>query len=321
MRRPQTLPTARARVQLRGARTALLVSLLAAFAIAGPAVASSAAATVQFGYGDQTATMFTDPQWQALDLRDVRRNVDWDTPAYPAKVRDLDAWMAAAKLDGSAPLLAIDHSTTPGKASSAPTAARYRALVLWLRGRYPWWNTLTPWNEANFRLQPTYRKPQLAASYWKIAKASCSGCTVTSPVILGWAGAPKSWIPAFQKATGGKVTLWAVHVYADQNRLKDSTLTALEHQLKGTLWVTEAAGWVSFLGTRWPFNEQRAARATSYVFAAANKHRARVARWYFYQWLGAAPGSDSRWDSGVMNADDTPRPGYRALVTGLQHFH
>ena len=98
-------------------------------------------------------------------------------PAAPPLPPELDAWMAAAKLDGAAPLLAIDHSLTPGKLNSKPDATRYRALVRWLRTRYPWWNTLTPWNEANFRLQPTYRNPVLAASYWKIAKKMYPGDT------------------------------------------------------------------------------------------------------------------------------------------------
>jgi hypothetical protein len=45
------------------------------------------------------------------------------------------------------------------------------------------------------------------------------------------------------------------------------------------------------------------------------KYRAKIARWYFYQWRGVPKGA--RWDSGVVGVDGAPRPGYLALKQGL----
>lgn len=297
---------------VRRAASSLLLAFLAATTFSAPASAAPV-----FGYGDQNVDMFTDARWSALPLKDVRRLVDWDTSTNAAKTAALDTWMAAAQTAGARPLLAIDRSWTAGKGKSKPSVAQYTALIRWLKGRYPTWSTLTPWNEANFRLQPTAKDPKLAAAYWSAAKAACTGCVVTSPVILAWSGAPKNWVRDFQKATKNKVRLWSVHVYGDQNRLTDTSLKALEKQLPGKLWVTEAAGWVKFLDSKeWAFDEARAARAIEYTFKAAKKHKARVERWYFYQWRGDRD-VNARWDSGVLNADGTERLGYVALKRGL----
>ena len=100
-----------------------------------------------------------------------------------------------------------------------------------------------------------------------------------------------------------------------------ANLKAIEKQLPGQLWVTEAAGWVKFLdGKKWPYSEARAAKAIQTIFTTAKKHQSRVKRWYFYQWRGgsnSAKNAKARWDSGVLNANGTERAGYRALRRGL----
>lgn len=294
-----------------------VTATLAVALAAGSALAAPASAAPVFGYGDQNADLFTDPRWAELPLKDVRRLVDWDTSTNASKTAALDTWMAAAQTAGARPLLAIDRSWSPGKGKAKPSIPQYSALIRWLKARYPTWSTLTPWNEANFRLQPTAKDPKLAAAYWNAAKASCPGCTVTSPVVLAWTGAPKTWVRDFIKASKNKVRLWSVHVYGDQNRLTDASLKALEKQLPGKLWVTEAAGWVKFLDSdEWAYDEARAARAIEYTFKAAKKHQGRVERWYFYQWRGERD-ENARWDSGVLNADGTERLGYVALKRGL----
>ncbi|MEN0015533.1 MAG: glycosyl hydrolase [Solirubrobacteraceae bacterium] len=297
---------------LRRALTLVVVALSGLLS----ASSTASAAPVVFGLGDQSPAMFTDPLWTSQPLKNTRRIVDWDTPQYPAKVADLDAWMTAAHTAGATPLIAIEHSWTAGRLTLKPTVAQYTTLITWLKGRYPWWNTLTPWNEANYNSQPTFRNPALAAQYWKAAKTACVGCTVTSPSIVAWDGAPKKWLAQFQAATKNKVKLWAVHIYGDQNRLTDIHLKAFEKSVKGQIWVTEAAGWVRFTLPKWPINQARAAKVITYTFQVAKKHSARVKRWYFYQWRG--PSSPlATWDSGVLNPDGTTRPGYQALVAGL----
>ncbi|HEX2106052.1 MAG TPA: glycosyl hydrolase [Solirubrobacteraceae bacterium] len=290
------------------------VSLACLLALALAPAAAHAAKPV-IGYGDQRPEMFSDPLFSQLAIRDSRIVVEWDTFQFKTKTAELDAWMAAAKAAGSRPLVAIEHSWTPGRMKLAPSPGQYATLVRKLRARYPFVRAYSPWNEANHASQPTARTPKLAATYWKLMRRACAGCQVTSPVYLDLKGATsRRWLAAFKKATGNRVRLWAIHGYGDLNRGSDKSLAALVRTLPGTLWVTEAAGFVAF-GGGWKYNEARAARAITYTFKLVRKYRAKITRWYFYQWRGVPKGA--RWDSGVVGVSGTPRPGYAALKRGL----
>jgi hypothetical protein len=290
----------------------LLTSLACLLALVAPAAAHAAQPVI--GYGDQRPEMFSDPLFTQLGIRDSRIAVEWDTFQFEAKTARLDAWMAAAKAAGSRPLVAIEHSWTPGRMKLAPTAGQYTTLVHKLRTRYPFVRAYSPWNEANHTSQPTARKPKLAATYWKLMRRACAGCQVTSPVYLDLKGATsKRWLAEFKQASGNRVRLWAIHGYGDLNRGTDHSLGALVRTLPGQVWVTEAAGWVAFGG--WKYNEARAAKAIAYTFKLVRKYRAKITRWYFYQWRGVPKGT--RWDSGVVGVTGRPRPGYDALKRGL----
>ena len=200
----------------------LALACLLALALA-PAAAQ--AATPVIGYGDQRAEMFSDPLFTGLGIRDSRVVVEWDTFRYPDKTARLDAWMAAAKAARVRPLVAIEHSWTPGRERLAPTPAQYTSLIRRLRARYPEVGTFSPWNEANHASQPTARRPALAATYWRLMRQACPGCTVTSPVYLDLATRSSArWLAAFKKASGGRVRLWAIHGYGDLNRGSDRHL-------------------------------------------------------------------------------------------------
>jgi hypothetical protein len=292
-----------------------LLAALACLLTVLVAPAAAHAAQPVIGYGDQRPEMFSDPLFAQLNIRDTRLAVEWDTFRFEAKTAKLDAWMAAAKAAGSRPLVAIEHSWTPGRTKLAPSAGQYTTLIRTLRTRYPLVRAYSPWNEANHSSQPTARKPKLAATYWKLMRQACAGCQVTSPVYLDLPGATsRRWLAAFRKATGNRVRLWAIHGYGDLNRGSDKSLARLVRALPGKIWVTEAAGWVAFAGS-WKYNEARAARAITYTFKLVRKYRARITRWYFYQWQGVAKGA--RWDSGVVGVNGRPRPGYEALRRGL----
>jgi hypothetical protein len=292
----------------------LLLALVCLLALALAPAAAHAASPV-IGYGDQRAEMFSDPLFTQLGIRDSRVVVEWDTFRFPDKTARLDAWMAAARAARVRPLVAIEHSWTPGRERLAPTPAQYTALLRTIHARYPQVRAFSPWNEANHSSQPTARRPELAARYWRLMRATLPGATVTSPVYLDLATASsRAWLAAFKRATGGRVRLWAIHGYGDLNRGTDRNLAALLEQLPGRVWVTEAAGWVAF-GSGWTYDEARAARSISYTFKLVRKYRAKIARWYFYQWRGVPLGA--RWDSGVIGVDGRPRPGYGALRAGL----
>lgn len=288
-----------------------LTTALLALSVAAPAQAA-----ITWGLGDNDPRFFSDARWQSLPLKQVRRTVDWDTPSDPVKASELDTWMAAARSAGATPLLAIDRSWTVGRENAKPSVATYRSLITWLRSRYPWWNRLTPWNEANGRRQPTYKNPKLAWQYYSAAKKACKSCTVTSPVILFGKGVSEKWLKPFLKAGGNKIRLWAFHNYGDLNRKTNTSLKRFEKQTKGTIWVTEAAGWVKFLNTgEWPYNEARAASVIDYTFKALKGHP-RIKAVYWWQWYGTS-GANIDWDTGFLNPDGSERPGYQALLRGL----
>ncbi|MEH3052387.1 MAG: glycosyl hydrolase [Patulibacter minatonensis] len=300
---------------LRRAVRALLTLLLVATAVT-TAGAATASAKPTFGYGEGRADMFSDQRFLALPLRDVRRLVEWDVQRYPAKIAALDTWMEAARTTGSRPLLAIDRSWTAGRERTKPSLDQYTALVRWLRTRYPFFNRLTPWNEANFRDQPTAKNPKLAWQYYVAAKSACAGCVVTSPVVLAGKSVSKTWLTQFKRYERGRIKIWAIHNYGDANRGENTGLKWLESQVKGRIWITEAAGWVQFLGGRYAYDERRAANAITRVIRTAKADR-RIDFVYFYQWRGTDD-RNARWDSGVLNEDGTPRLGYHALVRGLK---
>ncbi|MFT4035979.1 MAG: glycosyl hydrolase [Patulibacter sp.] len=285
-------------------------------ALATPALMPTPAqARPFFGYGDGRADMFSDRRWLALGLRHVRRLVEFDVRSSPTKLAALDQWMAAAQATGSKPLLAIDRSWTRGREHTRPTVAQYRSLIRWLRTRYRF-TQLTPWNEANFRDQPTAKSPRLAWLYYLAARQECAGCLVTSPVVLAGKGVSRSWLTEFQRYERGRIRVWAVHNYGDANRGETTGLRWFESQVRGRIWITEAAGWVQFLGGDYPYDQQRAATAITRIFRTARADP-RIDAAYFYQWRGTDDRA-ARWDSGVLNADGSPRKGYDALVRGLR---
>jgi Glycosyl hydrolase catalytic core len=310
------MPTTTSRFRrspLRRPLRALLLVVLGLVLI-GPAV-SPADAAVRFGYGEGRADMFSDPRWQDLGMRDVRRLVEFDVRSYPEKIAALDAWMAGAEATNSRVLLAIDHSWTPGRLKAKPTVGQYSSLIRWLYNRYPEWNRLTPWNEVNHNSQPTYKNPKLAWQFYIAAKAACQGCVITSPSILAGKTISRTWLGKFRRYEKGRIRLWAVHNYGDNNRGDGQGLRWFQTQVRGRIWITEAAGWVQFLGGRYPYDERRAATAITRTFRMARTNP-RIDLVFFYQWRGTDDRT-ARWDSGVLNADGSPRLGYQALVRGL----
>jgi putative glycosyl hydrolase len=303
-----TAPSRRRRARLM--RATLACALAAVAALAG---AARADARFVLGIGDQSAAMLADPRFDALALKDTRVVVPYNVATDPAQLARWAPFLDTAHARGLRVLVAFSRREDVPR--RLPSVGEYGAAVGAFLARFPWVRDVTTWNEANHASQPTARRPDLAARYWRLMRSACPGCTVTSPVYLDLATrASTRWLAAFKRATGNRVRLWAIHGYGDLNRGTDRHLAALLKALPGQVWVTEAAGWVAF-GTGWKYNEARAARSIRYTFTLVRKYRAKITRWYFYQWRGEPKGS--RWDSGVIGHDGRPRPGYAALKAGI----
>lgn len=297
-----------------GVPVARRASRLVAMALAVVAVCALTAAPAQgrliVGMGDQKASMFADPLFQRLGLRHARIVIPYDELAANDFSR-VAGWLAAARASKIAPLVAINHGADE---HTLPSLATYERAVRNLRARYPWVTTLSAWNEANHRRQPTARHPKRAAQYFDAMRAICPQCTIVAADVLDQAGMT-DWLRVF-KRTAKHAEIWGLHDYRDANRrvgpADRSTTARFARSVRGQVWLTETGGIVrfgpDFRGGR--KGEEHAALATKRTFALALSHE-RIKRLYLYHW-SADPVFQS-WDSAFVDSNGRPRPAYAVL--------
>lgn len=262
------------------------------------------------GIADQKPQTFSDPTFRALGVNRSRLVTPWNS-IFTEPTR-LAAWLNAARADGVEPLVAFEHArgdNCPTAPCIAPPAAQYERALRAFRARYPWVTLIQPWNEANSATQPTGKRPDRAAVYYEIARRVCPSCTIPAADVLDGSNLER-WLARFRAVLGAPVPrLWGLHNYGDSNRFRDSGTTHLLSLVPGEIWITEAGGIVSFRTAdgkpAFPYDEQRAARATGYLFRLAGEFK-RITRIYIYQWKIDFPGN--RFDAGLVAADGRPRP-------------
>jgi hypothetical protein len=282
--------------------TALIVPVLI--------VPAASPASYKIGIGDQHPQSFDDPLFHGLGFRYVRLIVPWDALQHPDQTADVDAWLTRAQVSGAKPFIAFEHShVNPRK---LPSARQFRTQFKAFRARYPWVREFSPWNEVNHHSQPTFRKPKAAATYYNVVRAACRGCTVVAADVLDQAGLDR-YLSTFKRYAKGNPRLWGLHNYSDTNRFRTRGTKTLLRSVRGTIWLTETGGIVRFLDTL-PYNEQRAARATKFMFKLAGSSR-RIKRLYIYSWLGEQRGA--RFDAGLVGPDSRPRPAYYVVKKKL----
>lgn len=268
------------------------------------------------GISDQQARTFSDPFFRVLKLRYARLVVPWNA-IFTEKER-LDEWLQAARASGVRPLVTFHHrrgELCPGKPCTAPSAGQYKKAWKAFHKKYPWVKDISPWNEVNSATQPTGKKPQLAAMYYNIVRASCRGCRIVAADLLDTNNL-RRYIVAFLKRAKGKPRLWGLHNYRDTNRFRERGTQTLLRYVKGQVWFTETGGIVRFETqggkVALPKSEKRAKRAMDFMFKLAAKYASRVKRVYVYQWRINFTGD--RFDAGVVRADGTPRPSFQVLT-------
>jgi hypothetical protein len=294
----------------------LCAALLAALVAAAPAQAAPKRAPVPtVGIGEQNPAIFTDPNWLALGVKDVRLLVGWDVLHSSWERAELDAYLAAARASGARVLLALSRSRSSARARVLPSVKRFRREFLRIRARYPWVRDFVTWNEANHCSQPLCRKPERAAAYYDAIRKRCRGCNIVAADVLDTTNMA-SWVRRFRKATKAKRLIWGLHNYVDANRLQKTGTRALLKLVKGEIWFTETGGivWRSNAPSRirFPQSVPHAAKATRQVFRLAALSR-RITRVYFYNWT---PGPT--WDSALMDKRGRPRPAYGVLRSWLR---
>jgi hypothetical protein len=299
----------------------LLVLPILAAALAAPA--SAGAVTV--GIGDQEPGMFDDANFLALHIRTVRYIVPYNAMSDPEQKAEVATWMGDAQRRHLQVLVSFNHrrsddclTSTSAADCRLPSVAEYTREFLKFRRAYPWVKVYSPWNEANHKSQPTARNPRRAAQYFNAVRANCAGCRIVGLDVLDSTRIQDTvrYIKAFQRATKVQPTIWGLHNYSDTNRFRNKGTKAVLAAVKGQVWLTETGGVVKF-GRSFPFDEERAAKATSFMFKLA-KSNPRLKRLYIYEWSSAV--NADRFDAGLVDPDGTPRPAYyvvRKQLLGL----
>jgi plastocyanin len=268
------------------------------------------------GISDNQPATFADANFQILKLRYARLVTPWNSVLVEPE--RLDAWLQAARAHGIRPLVSFEHSRgqlCPAKSCKGPSKGQFTRAWKAFHKKYSWVKDISPWNEVNSATQPTGKRPDLAAAYYNVVRASCRGCTIVAADLLD-ASNIRRYTAAFLKKAKGKPRLWGLHNYTDTNRFRSRGTNALLQTVKGTVWLTETGGVVKFVTQKGkvalPKSESRAKKAINFMFRLAEQNASRIKRIYVYQWK--VNNVFDRFDAGLVRPDGTTRPSFDVLT-------
>ena len=326
MTRPLRLLPARFRA-LAGVLLALMLlggTLLAPGASGSSRPHARAAARFMTGIGDEQAQMFRSRLWTQLHTRIVRYIAPYDAAVRPDSLARARAWITAAEAQHQQILIAFYHSEhTPTR---LPSVAQYKHDVEKFVKLFPKVRQYQAYDEANRGNVPhAFSSPsaRLTAQYYQALIRVCKGCTAIGLDVLDAydINPTLEYIHEFKSEIGRLRTImpriWGLHNYSDINRRESWRTRELVRALGGQVWLTETGGIVQFGGAfpnRNGSGLSRAAKVLKYMFAVAGSTR-QIARLYIYDWTGG--NARTRFDAGLMDAHDNPRPGYVVVCRAL----
>ncbi len=276
------------------------------------------------GIGDEHAQMFSEPLFQQLHTKVVRYIAPYDAVIHSYSLDQAIVFIRAAEAQHEQVLVAFYHSEyTP---LNMPSVAQYKHDVEKFVRRFPYVKQYQSWDEANRGYIPgvlASPSASAAAQYYQALIRVCKGCTVLGLDVLDAQdiGPTLEYISEFRREIGRLRTImpkiWGLHNYSDINRLESWRTRELVRALGGQVWLTETGGIVQF-GGAFPNSHgsglTRSAKVLKYMFAVAGSVP-QIKRLYVYDWTGG--NSRTRFDAGLMNAHDQPRPGYVAVCKQL----
>jgi hypothetical protein len=305
---------------------ALTVGLLIAPSAVGRAQAprAHAAASYLTGIGDESDEMFGNPLWAQLHTKIVRYIAPYDAVAHSYSLDKATLFIREAEAHHQQVLVAFYHSEyTPLR---LPSVAQYQHDVQKFVKRFPHVRQYQAWDEANRGyIRGVLASPSADADamYYQALIRVCHGCTVIGLDVLDAQdiGPTLEYISEFRHEIGRLRTImpkiWGLHNYSDINRLESWRTRELSRALGGQVWLTETGGIVQFGGAfpnRRGAGLTRASRVLKYMFAVAGS-QSQIKRLYIYDWTGG--NASTRFDAGLMNAHDQPRPGYVVVCKQL----
>ncbi len=312
------------------------LSLLPVLALAILAVPSSASAAVnvRVGIGDQSPSMFSNPNYQSLNLKLTRYFIEWNAITDPAELQKADSFVATAKASGVKVLMHISTADIKGGTPKLPSVRAYRRSVGQLIARYKPFGVTDwgAWNEANHKTQPTAKSPRSAALFYGQMRRMCRGCTIVALDVLDQRGV-EGYIRSFFRFAGrdaARVRVVGIHNYSEVNR----KLTRGTNKYPGTLriikavrkanrkakfWYTETGG-LTKQGRGFPCSDSRAKNRTQYMFTLAKRYQRYIQRLYTYNWSPSPVCAESEFDGGLINADGSLRPAFSVFRKNLTGF-
>jgi hypothetical protein len=312
------------------ATLATALVLLAGLSIAPGALGSAkpprahAAASYLTGLGDESDEMFGSQLWAQLHTKIVRYIAPYDAVAHSYSLDKATLFIREAEAHHQQVLVAFYHSEyTPLR---LPSVASYQRDVQKFVKRFPHVRQYQAWDEANRGyIRGALASPSAVADamYYQALIRVCHGCTVIGLDVLDAQdiGPTLEYISEFRHEIGRLRTImpkiWGLHNYSDINRLESWRTRELSRALGGQVWLTETGGIVQF-GGAFPNKRgsglTRASKVLKYMFAVAGS-QPQIKRLYIYDWTGGS--ASTRFDAGLMNAHDQPRPGYVVVCKQL----
>jgi hypothetical protein len=300
---------------------AALIALLAV-----PAGASA----YTLGVSDQQAQTFTNPDFAPLKFKAARYITPYDVLSSPADKAQWDAWYSAATAAHQKILISFEHShRSNSRALKAPTVAAYTKELKKFKKAYPGVKDISPWNEVNrchalrdgsVQGQPTKicsltTGPKLTAQYYGAARKVFKGSKfrIVGLDILDEQNVNKTikYLKSFLRHASPDPKIIGFHNYSDTNRFSTTRTKRVLAAFPGKVWLTETGGIVK-LGSSFPFNTSRAAKALGCMFSLA-KSSSRISALFVYQFNSPPNPSTAFFDAGLINPDNSTRPGYAVV--------
>jgi hypothetical protein len=279
-------------------------------------------AALKLGISDQQAATFSNPLFAPLKFSTARYITSYDVMDHAQARAALTQWITAAQGANQRVLISFEHSYQGAKAKKAPSVAAYTKAIKKFHKAFPSVKEISAWNEVNRKIfksgttyqgQPIWNNPKRAAQYYMAARKVFKGSKIVALDILDQANVASAvrYVKKFRQYAKPAPKLWGIHPYSDNNRFSTKrTRALLSATRKGEVWLTEAGGIVK-LGTSFPYSPKRAAKALGCMFTGAKLSK-RITRVYQYQFLGSAP--LNRFDAGLLNPNNTKRPGYNVVL-------
>jgi hypothetical protein len=276
------------------------------------------------GIGDEQGEMFGNPLWRQLHTKIVRFITPYDTAMREYNLLKAEGWIHAAEAEHQEILVAFYHSEYT--ATKNPSVATYKKDVAKFLKIFPHIRVYQAWDEANRgNERGVFSSPsaETNAKYYQALKRDCHACTVIGLDVLDQDDIYPTldYIAEFKREVYRlktvMPTIWGLHDYSDVNRLEGWRTHDIVKALGGQVWLTETGGIVKF-GGEFPNKRgsglRRAANVIKFTFKVAAENP-QIKRLYLYDWTGG--NSRTRFDAGLMNEHDKPRPGYVVVCRQL----